>query len=232
MNYELHYQTLISRAKSRINNPTEYYESHHILPKCMGGNDSDANLVDLTPEEHYTAHLLLVKLYPNNPKLIIAASMMTVNRNTNKRYGWLRRKHAEAMSVVQSGTKNSQYGTVWMHCLEKQVSIKVPKDQIPDKMLEGWKLGRVIDFSFKGSCVVCGKQMREKTKTCSQECLAIHQQTNQKHKSPLFGREQEFLDLYASSKSINKALKIMGFGGNNSHWGKHARKLIAELAQR
>lgn len=37
-------------------------ESHHILPKSMGGSDDITNLVDLSPREHYMAHLILSKI--------------------------------------------------------------------------------------------------------------------------------------------------------------------------
>ena len=83
-----------------------YTEKHHIIPKCIGGNDCKNNLVMLTPEEHYLAHQLLVKIYPNNTKLVFAAKMMSVGhigRRRNKLYGWLRRKCSE----VRLGTKNT-----------------------------------------------------------------------------------------------------------------------------
>ena len=124
MEYTKHYESLIAKARARVTNPVEYYERHHVLPKCLGGDDSSDNLVDLTPEEHYTAHLLLVKIYPKNHSLVLAASMMTVNRCNNKRYGWLKRKHAAVMREFQSGSKNSQFGKVWMHSIEKKSSIK------------------------------------------------------------------------------------------------------------
>jgi hypothetical protein len=61
----------------------------------MGGNNSKDNLVYLTAEEHYVAHQLLVKIYPDNHKLIYAANMMCTNSPTGKRsnklYGWLRK---------------------------------------------------------------------------------------------------------------------------------------------
>ena len=94
MNYKLIYENLINRAKPRI--LEEYTESHHVIPKCIGGTDEKDNLVDLTPEEHYLAHLLLVKIYPTETKLIYAANMMTVGtqyaKRNNKTFGWLRRK--------------------------------------------------------------------------------------------------------------------------------------------
>ena len=48
-----------------------YYEAHHIIPKCFGGegncrNINHLNIVLLTPKEHYMAHLLLVAIYPNS----------------------------------------------------------------------------------------------------------------------------------------------------------------------
>ena len=81
MRYNLHYETLIDRARNRTPKPDEYYETHHIIPRCVGGTDESNNLVQLTPEEHYTAHLLLIRIYPDSNGLVFAASMMTVDMN-------------------------------------------------------------------------------------------------------------------------------------------------------
>ena len=60
------------------------------------------NIAILTPEEHYLAHLLLCKIYPNNKKLLFAAVFMTTGSQSkvrnNKLYGWLRRQYATSMS--------------------------------------------------------------------------------------------------------------------------------------
>lgn len=64
MNYSKHYDNLISRAKARVLDG--YKERHHVVPKCMGGDNSPKNLVDLTPEEHFLAHQLLVRMHPEN----------------------------------------------------------------------------------------------------------------------------------------------------------------------
>lgn len=103
MNYQNHYNKLIERAKNR--NISDYTENHHIIPSCIGGSDENVNLVRLTPEEHYVAHQLLIKIYPNNHKLICAAAMMIPNRSSNKLYGWLRRCHAKTMSFLQTGKR-------------------------------------------------------------------------------------------------------------------------------
>ena len=101
MNYQKIYNNLINRAARRISEG--YVEKHHIVPRCLGGTDAKENIISLYPEEHYLAHQLLVKIHPNNYKLIRAAHMMTVNskhtRRSNKSFGWLRRANALAMSV-------------------------------------------------------------------------------------------------------------------------------------
>lgn len=98
MDYEKHYNMLVERGKSRP--VTGYVEKHHIVPKCMGGKDDVDNLVSLTPEEHYLAHLLLVKIYPKCTPLVSAAIIMTTHntnyRVNNKLYGWLRRRASQA----------------------------------------------------------------------------------------------------------------------------------------
>lgn len=111
MNYQKHYDLLIQRAalenrkkyeKSHIN--YIYYEKHHIIPKCMGRSNIKSNLVELTPEEHFLAHQLLVKIYPEQQKLIFAVHRMcSGTERNNKMFGWLRRQHADAMSDLHLG---------------------------------------------------------------------------------------------------------------------------------
>lgn len=139
MNYQKIYEQLIDRGKNRI--LSGYVETHHIRPVCLGGTNDNSNLVELTPEEHYLAHQLLCKIYPKNGSLAKAALMMTANRPSNKIYGWIRRKHAKAMSEAQTGESNSQFDTMWICNEHTRKSKKVSKDSaIP----EGWKKGRFV----------------------------------------------------------------------------------------
>lgn len=74
MNYQKIYNDLISRAQAR--EPlSEYKETHHIVPKCMGGSDDKENLVELTGREHFIAHWLLCKIY-DTPGLKKAFGLM------------------------------------------------------------------------------------------------------------------------------------------------------------
>lgn len=69
-----------------------YTENHHILPRCMNGSDAPQNLVELTAEEHYVAHQLLVKMHPGVAGLIHAVVFMSRRCTGNKSYGWARKK--------------------------------------------------------------------------------------------------------------------------------------------
>lgn len=110
MDYTRHYNKLIERApKIR---PTNYFtEGHHVVPRCIGGTDDDG-IAYLTPEEHYIAHLLLVKIYPNEPKLVYAANAMSTyklngRRLNNKSYGWLRKRHSKIVKEFLTGKPRS-----------------------------------------------------------------------------------------------------------------------------
>ena len=101
MNYSKHYNLLIERSQHRI--LEGYVEKHHIIPKCLGGTDDKSNIAVLTPEEHFLAHQLLIKMNPGNRDLIYATQLMTVHhtnaRVNNKLFGWLRKQCALAMSA-------------------------------------------------------------------------------------------------------------------------------------
>jgi hypothetical protein len=58
-----------------------YYEKHHINPKCLGGNDSKENLVLLTAKEHFLAHRILYKIYPNDKNIVLSFWGMCNQKN-------------------------------------------------------------------------------------------------------------------------------------------------------
>ena len=121
MNYSAHYDRLIERARTRT--LTGYVERHHVAPRCLDKTATD--VVRLTPEEHYTAHQLLVRMHPGHVGLTWAAiSMTTVTprmTRKNKLYGWLRRRHAETMSKRFVGHKVSAESRAKMSASHKGI---------------------------------------------------------------------------------------------------------------
>jgi len=63
MNYQNIYNNLVQKAQSR--ELDGYVEKHHIVPKCMGGDNANSNIVRLSAKKHFIAHKLLVRIYPN-----------------------------------------------------------------------------------------------------------------------------------------------------------------------
>lgn len=155
MDYRRIHDAIIDRARNR--QISSYTESHHVIPRCMDGSNYASNLVKLTPEEHYVVHQLLVKIYPTNIKLAYAAMKMCHGRPTNKLYGWLRRRYANAVAQVQQGKGNSQYGTAWV----TNGSIN-KKHRMGHELEPGWRRGRSYPPKF------------DKVELCNECELAAH----------------------------------------------------------
>lgn len=77
--YFFWYNNLVNTRKNLIRE--EYTESHHIIPRSLGGSNNKDNLVKLTAREHFIAHLLLVFCTEglNHKKMLKAFTMMSTN---------------------------------------------------------------------------------------------------------------------------------------------------------
>lgn len=51
-----------ARLRNHIKQPNDGYQTHHIIPRCIGGTDTNNNLVVLTFKEHRVCHCLLIKM--------------------------------------------------------------------------------------------------------------------------------------------------------------------------
>lgn len=74
MDYKKIHDSIIYRAKNRT--ISGYTETHHILPKCLGGGNEKTNLVKLTAKEHWIIHQILCEIYPKNYSLLKSLECM------------------------------------------------------------------------------------------------------------------------------------------------------------
>ena len=98
MDYKSHYDRLIERASSRV--LAGYVEVHHIVPRCMGGTEDLTNLVQLTAREHFVAHQLLYKMYPEVKGLAYSLTLMLTDPHGFRNhtcYSWIRKAYGLAM---------------------------------------------------------------------------------------------------------------------------------------
>jgi hypothetical protein len=128
MNHQKVYDSIIEKARKenrkRLRKNQEnyiYYENHHIIPKCLGGNDEKENKVLLTAREHFICHKLLIYIYPNNRKIGLAVFRMAFNKKgkhnissrdyayakkLNSKYIWNRGLTKETNEIIKKQGKN------------------------------------------------------------------------------------------------------------------------------
>lgn len=110
MNYKRIYDEFIADRKEKQPNKPDYYETHHIVPRCIGGDDTHENLIRLTAEDHFFAHLLLAKIH-NTRQAWGACVLMSKSRwhsqiiRSRKIYGLIRR----AWSLASRGHNSSNH---------------------------------------------------------------------------------------------------------------------------
>lgn len=109
MNYTKIYTRIIERARTR--ELKTYTESHHILPASLFNGKRKSkiankakNLVDLTPKEHYIAHLCLMRMFPDDETMRAACKMVLVYKN-GARYDrirqWINKRWYDARPKVE-----------------------------------------------------------------------------------------------------------------------------------
>jgi hypothetical protein len=121
--YTLLYFKIIKNAISRkFKSKTEakrhlgYIEEHHIIPKSLGGDNSNDNLVYLTAREHFICHRLLIKMTSDDAriKMCMALQAMLISSNkhhrsqktefmTSKKFQELREEIANHLSKSRKG---------------------------------------------------------------------------------------------------------------------------------
>lgn len=130
MDHILIYNNIIQRAKTR--NLNGYKERHHIIPKCIGGDNDNSNLVYLTAKEHYICHHLLIHIYPNVIELYHAFWMMSNRFKINSRdYEEARTKIASQMrknvgtkEAITKMSKSRKGQRLWLGKKHKESSKK------------------------------------------------------------------------------------------------------------
>ena len=86
MNYKKIYNDFITDRRLKENSIDGYFEKHHIIPRSLGGDNSKKNLIKLTPEDHYFAHLLLAKIHGGKMWKAIFLLSNRVSNMTSQRY--------------------------------------------------------------------------------------------------------------------------------------------------
>lgn len=114
------YNDIIKNAlyESRTKGEGIYYESHHIIPKALGGPDDKENLVLLTAKEHLVCHHLLTKFTKGTDKSkMVYAYWSLINgwgnhrkrtKITARQYETIKEQVAKQISINNRGRPGRQ----------------------------------------------------------------------------------------------------------------------------
>lgn len=131
--YKRWYFDIMQNAQNR-KTPTVYTETHHIIPKSLGGTDDYDNLVCLTAKEHYVVHHLLTKMTSTliergkmwNAFFLMHAKGKGQDRYyTARSYSYAKEQMAEYKRCSMLGENNHYYG-------------KTHSDKTKQKMSDSW----------------------------------------------------------------------------------------------
>ena len=129
--YSRIYFEFIEDRKYQKFSKDDYVEIHHIVPRSLGGTDSIDNLINLTPRDHFFAHLLLSKMFTgvSSIKMIHALRCMRDLTVGNKRYKVNSREYELVRSInkkifQKTGQEFSDGKILQNELLRKHTNIK------------------------------------------------------------------------------------------------------------
>lgn len=192
----------ILKTRGRFSCGDEYHEQHHITPRCMGGDDSKDNLIDLFAREHFIAHKLLAEENPDNDKLVYAWNMMALAKTkkqkryelTPEEYEEVKKKFAETHSKNVSGENHPMYGV----------------------------------HRYGENAPMYGKRHSDETRAKMSEAAKnkppMSEERRQKLRESMLGEKNFNYGKHPSNetrKKMSKAKEGMYFGENNPNYGNH-----------
>lgn len=184
--YAKWYNQIIQKAQAeeqhniRFKESKIYYERHHIIPKCLNGNNNPENLIFLTAREHFLVHWLLTKIYPENISIIYAFhafNQFSTPSETYQRGGksWLykfaREKYVNLLNDNKEWNDKIRLrhkNTIWMRHITTNKQIRIHKDSVDEFILNGYIKGRIIKYRRPHSIntkIKIGKSKKGKPQT-------------------------------------------------------------------
>jgi hypothetical protein len=118
--YETWYAAITKRGQHR--HTDSYTESHHIVPRSLGGTDDQTNITKLTAREHFICHWLLTKIHREGEahwKMLNAIRIMRAenskqtrysNKITARVYNNLKEEYSKLQSEKNKGAGNGMFG--------------------------------------------------------------------------------------------------------------------------
>jgi len=148
MDYNKLYQRFIESRPHRNKVRGDGLETHHILPRCCGGDNTIKNLKVLTPREHFIAHIMLTRCYTGTKKQKLMMAMNNMMRRNGNKYGYFTSKRyqivrSKAISSMQKMMKKLHQNTQWS--LKNKINSTIAKQR--PEYIE--KMSQIISKKYK-----------------------------------------------------------------------------------
>jgi hypothetical protein len=85
-------------------------EAHHIIPKSLGGSNSEGNIAYLTPREHFISHALLTKMVEDKRDKISMAFAFIKMKVSNNKSGYVRVGNGKLYETLRVGLRELYSG--------------------------------------------------------------------------------------------------------------------------
>lgn len=226
--YEEFIQNILD-IRGRFACDDEYHERHHILPRCLGGDDTTDNLIDLYAREHFIAHKLLAKENPDNHSLIYAWSCMAFpNNSVQDRYELTPEEYEEARMALSEARKGKPRSEEVKRKVSEKAKERYKNPVYYERMKQIAKDRCTDEFRRKASERMKGKVSgennpmfgRNHTEETKKKQSELKQGIYVGEKNPMYGRPwwdentpQEKIDEWKASISKRTA------GKNNPNYG-------------
>lgn len=174
MNYIKHYNSLIDKYKKlnlpklKIWDPDSItIETHHIIPRCLNGNNDETNLVNLTSKAHFVAHHLLYKanIGTNNEfKLLKAFGMILYGEDyrSQRRRVMITSKIFQNIRNQLSICNSIQAKNHWKNITEEQEKYRIMRSHTKEvnekRRLTCSKVKKTVEWNKKNSLAHLGKK--------------------------------------------------------------------------
>jgi hypothetical protein len=200
--YNNWYQGIVERGQTRTLDPSIYTETHHIVPRSLGGSDDATNLSVLTAREHFICHWLLIKMYTGEERasMIYALRMMRANNEHHKRYhtkitsrvyASIKEEYSRIQSEKVQGEKNPMWGKTHSEEAKNKIREANLGNQITDEQREKItlsKLGKTREpFSDEWRAKLSASS---KGKNNSRYGVEVSEETRRKISEKAKGRKQ------------------------------------------
>lgn len=187
MNYQKIYNNIIENAKTQNRQKgTVYYESHHIVPKSLGGSNKKENLVLLTPKEHFICHRLLIEIYKNDHKKylpMLRAFIMLSSKNSHQTKRYVNSKMYEDIknkmygeNGILTGSNSTFFGKTHSDETREKLSKKKTGSLNPQYNKTPWNKGKTRDTDNR----VNEYSLKQKENTYNKHRPPMSQETRKK----------------------------------------------------